>query len=57
MSEWREIETAPHDGTNILVSHKGADWVFVARWFKGYWKANSVYCKPTHWMPLPEPPK
>lgn len=29
------------------------------RWPGSFWKLNSKshYCEPTHWMPLPEPPK
>lgn len=30
-----------------------------ARWPGSFWKLNgkSHHCEPTHWMPLPEPPK
>ena len=30
-----------------------------ARWPGSFWKLNSKshHCEPTHWMPLPEPPK
>jgi len=79
---WRPIETAPKDGTSILLAWainangQPIRWdedlqtaqvhVQVAAWWEG---ENDwiVYCsmvrdpalhfKPTHWMPLPEPPK
>lgn len=82
MSEWKPIETAPRDGTTILlcdfleedielrgpffgwwVGDDDAPWNFV--WVGdhngraclqaiGYFLAEDP---PTHWMPLPEPPK
>lgn len=76
MSEWQPIETAPKDGTVIIV-WTNHDEVEVTSWYqtKGYgyepvpgteffrevrgkvlyegWNGNT----PTHWMPLPEPPK
>jgi hypothetical protein len=66
---WQPIETAPRDGTSILVY---ADYkMFVARWIEqnpycpGWWHVDDnkydqfALCghEPTHWMPLPEPPK
>ena len=75
MSEWQTIDTAPKDGTKILVinGNKGgyggacgesqeAYSMGVAKWYKGTWVAIdccdgvSTY-KPTHWQPLPAPPK
>lgn len=61
---WRPIETAPKDGTNILLAHPSAV-------FDGYWDELSrgwvddvtdlyedkITYEPTHWMPLPPPPE
>ena len=65
MMEWQTIETAPKDGTNILLyvfSHE-PDYG-VGYWNGDYWSmtvhADRLYDEfgsPTHWMPLPEPPK
>jgi hypothetical protein len=57
---WQPIETAPKDGTSLLVysderiiaafwSVPADDWAEVVH---GY-----TFYPPTHWMPLPEPPK
>lgn len=73
MDKWQLIETAPRDGSRILICdmnalEPGADIVF---WHRGDWatgdespweKASNmgfkeIYDRPTHWMPLPEPPK
>ena len=67
MSGWQPIETAPKDNTRILlhdVYERERPWAtFVGAW--GTWIHNDgwhsipgAYAKrPTHWMPLPEPPK
>ena len=60
--EWQPIETAPRDGTHILVfnapfgevwqvSRRADQWVCVDDEVLG--DDNQV----THWMPLPEPPQ
>jgi hypothetical protein len=72
MSEWQPIETAPKDGTRILLYAK--DCAFTGAWRAGpryfnHWSAKiieaaatwrlddgSAYAA-THWMPLPEPPR
>lgn len=69
-SEWQPIETAPKDGTWVLLYKYsqpcGIDdldsWLpcmSLARYHEGYWYKNSEYtigCNPTHWMLLPKPP-
>ena len=63
---WRPIESAPKDGTKVLVyrpifvdryiTEIGIDW-----WDKwdgapeGCWMKSRVDVQPTHWMPLPKP--
>jgi hypothetical protein len=60
--EWQPIETAPKDGTDVLVWWP--DWMaqpirvanFEVRhrcWVTG---SGSSAQPPTHWMPLPQPP-
>ena len=68
LSEWQPIETAPKDGTDILVMT--GETMHVVRWINihgdfDYWAVDdnkhgpfTLRGKaPTHWMPLPEPPK
>jgi hypothetical protein len=66
---WQPIETAPRDGTLILVGrfvkkcpHGRAGRVEVDRWrdgkpYLGFGRFNPHYWPATHWMPLPEPPE
>ena len=65
---WRDIESAPKDGTKIVVGiyfdggkyPEEARWDFwVDSWRKyasGYGEGFGEPYRPTHWMPLPEPP-
>ncbi len=62
--KWQTIETAPKDGTRILVwrpredrdnpAHHGID-----RWsdYSQSWWNSRRDQQPTHWMPLPPPPE
>ena len=68
--EWQPIETAPKDGTRILVScvyevegqthsYEWADWWGWDDEWEGWLDFPSQIpapVPPTHWMPLPAPP-
>lgn len=67
--EWQPIETAPRDGTHILVATEGTIGLV---WWEDYavelydgvgWRDHGdmgwggmIGAEPTHWMPLPDPP-
>lgn len=70
--DWQPIETAPRDGTDILIYVQLSNECFVAYWHSRFSKlvrgdawafatlfgGRTAYTKEaTHWMPLPEPPK
>lgn len=63
---WQPIETAPKDGTGILLYRryegKFLHLVDVGEWQKENeggprWAWRYSTWEPTHWMPLPDPPK
>lgn len=62
--QWRPIETAPKDGTPLLLLWPDAAekmavmwWdEYVENWLGYYDGINPGYQPPTHWMPLPPPP-
>jgi hypothetical protein len=67
MSEWRTMEIAPHDGTEVLAFARdpfSRDFYGVAQWATAKdWVPRSVdgwfwpfAIRPTHWMPLPPAP-
>lgn len=72
MSGWRPIETAPKDESEVLLYFPDGYWRtgcnvaigFVSGW-DGQWyesesDSNTMIAfgsLPTHWMPLPDPPK
>ena len=70
--EWRDISTAPRDGTSILVvvgptpvntTFRNLRNVFQAAFENGNWislgfdKLENKFWKVTDWMPLPVPPE
>lgn len=63
MTEWQSIETAPKDGSAILLyggplQVVGSWKEFVGgrgAWF-GFYDGEPCIENPTHWMPLPAPP-
>ena len=67
--EWQPIETAPRDGTYVLLYWPRGDGIhetvveghfYTARDGDEFWWAVSRLedrTDPTHWLPLPAPPK
>lgn len=66
---WQPIETAPKDGTEVLLggckygppvrmgSWGGGRYNRTTRSYEGDWRGGGDYgFAPTHWMPLPAPP-
>ena len=60
--KWQPISTTPKDGTWILtwtwgIQRSDGPWM-VVRGNGGEWVDEvGGWYDPTHWMPLPEPPK
>jgi hypothetical protein len=63
VSEWQPIETAPEDTVieTKIDDEKGVRNQQTLRRVRNLWwfPDMSMYCyyRPTHWMPLPGPPK
>lgn len=67
MAEWQPIETAPKDGTYLLLRFDGpfndseSPGVAVGKaidrdtgwWLTCIWAASTAHRRPTGWMPLP----
>jgi hypothetical protein len=65
MTDWQAIDTAPKDGTIVLAYNaRGIMTAYWGRsnplnraaWLGGHCGIDHID-QPTHWMPLPEPPK
>ena len=59
--EWLPIETAPKDGTWVLIfdGRYGLKVIELARWIgapHSHWGNGNNYWTPSHWRPLPAPP-
>jgi hypothetical protein len=59
--QWKPIETAPKDGSCVLAWFDDAEHHFLLYWLNDAWRFKGTHInpiiEPTHWMPLPEPPK
>ena len=70
--KWQAIETAPKDGTLIVLGASKGVWLgkYLPVYGSGFrpenpWSSMLLnhdhmaerYTRPTHWMPLPTPPK
>lgn len=61
MSKWKPIDTAPKDGTEVIGWGPSWDKPSLMEWDtlrnRGWRNLSNGEKNPTHWMPLPEPPK
>lgn len=59
VNPWQDIHDAPHDGTDILTWDGNTQEVLFWSQHGNGWTCGNpkIKHKPTHWMPLPEPPK
>jgi hypothetical protein len=59
--KWQAIGSAPKDGTRVLLhpGPKGYSVVGRRSLTNGWWEAlpGKYQIRPTHWMPLPDPPE
>lgn len=54
--QWQPIETAPKDGTRILLWDGYMMYTGSKGLRTGGWHSNGERVVPTHWQPLPAPP-
>jgi hypothetical protein len=60
--EWRDISTAPKDGSRIHLGYRAMEgFDVIAHWMEGEWRLSGTVGlkgrpEPTHWMPLPKSP-
>ena len=59
---WQPIETAPKDGSDVLLAGKRREDIASGYWLQSAYAGNGawiwpfVHKDPTHWMPLPKAP-
>lgn len=55
-SKWQPIETAPKDGTRILINCGFYHTCFIAFFNYNKWESDDSNrnIKPTHWLPIPK---
>lgn len=58
---WRLIETAPKDGSDVLIARlndSGVIWWSKAQWSRKWsqWRFHGNVFEPSHFLPLPAPP-
>jgi hypothetical protein len=66
-SAWQPIETAPRDGSRIIVYRPKFDGDYIPQVGWDFWMTKGLLeptwgksrkdVPPTHWMPFPEPPR
>jgi hypothetical protein len=61
MSDWKSIETAPQDGTDLVIADGGglravAYWNRQTRRWDRQDDGAPIKWQPIYWMPLPPPP-
>lgn len=55
-ADWQPIETAPKDGTRVIIHEQRYGTIEFARWIgapHNHWGDGYKSWKPTHWMPSP----
>ena len=64
MTEWQHINSAPKDGTRIIVYRPKFDKNYIPQvgmdyWHKqlNCWAKSRSDCQPTDWQPMPLPPE
>lgn len=58
---WQPIETAPRDGTRVLLYREEWDHPEIIGWWAAAYQCfrswpGEPWAQPTHWRPLPPPP-